>query len=1518
MAEGTNPDPVLAQLAILTQLIESQNARLDNLERGNAGATGQDVNAHPAGVGDPSRSDNPPLGNNPGIGESTGPPQPAELARGDNALTSQYGIRATDPWKTDSALSKDPFKCSFKLESAKDYMVWKFAMSKLLDKEGLLSFAMGTAVKPYLPENPSAEEVRLFYRWQEFNNACESAILSSVGKSQLGLLVSCRTAQEMWGRLQRLYMHPSEVNVARLEDELHSIRWKKNTTVDSYIQEIDRIANSLRECGQEVSENRLKMTLLRGLPDRLDNIKHLLLQLGPQPYVIVCDYLRAHVGLSSTGDSKAYVSSTDKGSQSSAHRKPKEKDPDAQPKTSTETCKFCKKTGHSEEKCFKKNPCKICKKTGHSEQRCKEKNAKEEETATAMLASHCDVSPKAFNVATDDEWLMDSGATHHMCHDLSLFSNQEQETNNKGVYLGNATRIPVTLTGEVHMELQSEEGQGNIVAMKNVLGVEGLAKNLFSVSACLSHGFNITFQATPRLCKITKDNRVWGTAHEKRGLWVLDCKTPETASFVAHSHKPESLDKLREWHNRMGHLNYDSLKMLVSKGLVKGLNLSASDSFNRACITCNQGKQSRLPFPTNSGPSSSHVLELVHSDLVGPVKPSTFRGCKYILSFVDDFSHMAWTFLLSYKSDVFSTFVEWKTGIENWTGKKIKMLRTDNGTEYLNSKFEEYMKAQGVRHQTTVPYTPQQNGVAERWNRTLLETARSLIHGAGPNVPQSLWGEAVAAATLIRNCCPTKGGSTLKTPHESFYGLTPDVSHFRTWGCRTTVLLESHERSKFGSKILDGILVGYSQNQKGYRIYQPKTHKLLVARNVRFLETEFLQPVASEENESHFQWPEQWGGDLEIPEDPPENPSEDPVMETEDDTHHSPLPLLSLSHSVPQILPAETLALPFRANEDSGEPTETENIPDEPTQSFNPQDNQGTGQDIQPPLDEPEQEPESSQDVPVRRSTRESKKPETFGYDKLGQPNSAASKYQGYLVTAEDKLTLYNALSGSERDNWESAILQELQSLADNKTWTLQKLPAGRKAVGCRWLFKKKDNPDGSIRYKARLVAKGYTQIEGLDYSETYAPVLKYQSLRIMLAIANEEKMHVHHVDITTAFLYGDLKEEIYLEQPEGYKVKGREFDVCRLHKSLYGLKQSPRCWNTTIHSFLLSNDFKVLSADTAVYVNTKFSSKIMVSLFVDDILVYSPDLKLIKFIKDRISASFKVTDYGEVSTILGIKVIRDILNGTLSLSQELYASRILERFNMAQCEGKSNPLSPGLKLSVDLVPATTEEKKTMSKTPYREAVGSLMYLMLSTRPDIAAAVQFVSRFGADPSPQHWEVVKTIMKYVQKTKDATLTFKKQGVLQITGYCDSDWQSCVDTRRSNTGYVFLIGGAAVSWSSKRQRSVTLSSCEAEYVAACEATRELIWETAFIRELGYSIPTPIVHMDSQSALQLIHNPVFHDKSKHIQARMHYVRERVQEGEVTFQKIKTDLNISDSLTKGVNNAKTIFCRLGMGLIV
>ena len=521
------------------------------------------------------------------------------------------------------------------------------------------------------------------------------------------------------------------------------------------------------------------------------------------------------------------------------------------------------------------------------------------------------------------------------------------------------------------------------------------------------------------------------------------------------------------------------------------------------------------------------------------------------------------------------------------------------------------------------------------------------------------------------------------------------------------------------------------------------------------------------------------------------------------------------------------------------------------------------------------------------------------------------------MVSAEDKLTYRAAISGPESGEWQSAIEQEFNSLKENNVWTLETLPKGRKAIGCKWVFRKKDLPGGGIRYKARLVAKGYSQVQGVDYTDTFAPVLKYQSLRMLMAIANEEDSHIHQMDVTTAFLYGELKEEIYMQLPEGFSHPGQEGKVWRLHKSLYGLKQSPRCWNARIHHFLLEQGFTVMKTDSALYIKGADKVKQIISLYVDDLLIFSKDISAIRTIKASISAMFKVTDFGEVDTILGIKVTRNWEDGTLQMGQELYAQRILDRFKMGQCEGRSTPLVPGSKLSKTMVPVTETEKQAMANTPYREAVGSLMYLMLCTRPDIAAAVQYVSRFSSNPAPQHWEAVKHILRYVQRTKSLKLTFRKQGVIQLTGYSDSDWESCEDTRRSTSGYVFLLGGAAVSWCSRKQKSVSLSSCEAEYVAACEATREAVWETTMLEELGYgNLDSPIIYMDSQSAMQLIHNPVFHDKTKHIQGKMHYVREIAQEGSVTFAKVHTSLNLADILTKGVPSAKTATCRDGMGL--
>ena len=375
-------------------------------------------------------------------------------------------------------------------------------------------------------------------------------------------------------------------------------------------------------------------------------------------------------------------------------------------------------------------------------------------------------------------------------------------------------------------------------------------------------------------------------------------------------------------------------------------------------------------------------------------------------------------------------------------------------------------------------------------------------------------------------------------------------------------------------------------------------------------------------------------------------------------------------------------------------------------------------------------------------------------------------------------------------------------SLKENKAWTLVPLPKNKKVVGSKWIFKKKDTKDGGFTFKARCVATGYSQIEGVDYNQTYAPVLKYQSLRMLLALANETNMHVHQMDVTTAFLYGDLTEEVYIRQPEGQIKAGEEDLVCRLQKSIYGLKQSPRCWNTRLDNFLTSLGLTTLQSDSALYTKGAYKAKLIVAVYVDDILILSEDLHVVTTFKSALAKEFRVTDVGEVDTILGLKVTRDRSQGVLKLGQQIYTSRILERFGLSTCEGKNVPITPGLKLSSNTMPMSDDDIESMREIPYRQAVGALMYLMISTRPDLAAAVQFVSRFGNNPGPEHWEIVLNIFKYVQKTKHLQLIFTRQGETIVKGFTDSDWESCMDTRRSTTGYVFLLGGAAISWCSRR--------------------------------------------------------------------------------------------------------------------
>jgi Reverse transcriptase (RNA-dependent DNA polymerase) len=463
-----------------------------------------------------------------------------------------------------------------------------------------------------------------------------------------------------------------------------------------------------------------------------------------------------------------------------------------------------------------------------------------------------------------------------------------------------------------------------------------------------------------------------------------------------------------------------------------------------------------------------------------------------------------------------------------------------------------------------------------------------------------------------------------------------------------------------------------------------------------------------------------------------------------------------------------------------------------------------------------------------------------------------------------------------------------------------------------RWVFKIKRASDGSIeKYKARLVAKGFTQKEGVDYTETYAPTLRYKSLRIILALANAFNYELRQMDVVTAFLYADADEIMYMRVPEGFE-RGGDVWVLLLKKSLYGTKQAPHLWNNNVNAFIVSVGFTRLVSDACVYVKRTKYGMIIMSIFVDDIVIAydARDEKDWLAIKQSFMTKYKMKDLGEVSWILGMKLTRDRERGVMRLDQSLYVSNVLKRFDMWDCKPVSTPECAGVKLSLHDCPVSDEGKKEMEDVPYMEAVGSLLYASIGTRPDIAHAVNVVSKFSKNPGQVHWMAIKRILRYLKGTINQPLVFIGKdalldGQLNVSVFSDADWAGDVDDCRSTSGCVVRIGQSTVMWSTKKQKTVSLSTAEAEYMALSSAVQEVMWLRQFLCEMldvsGMSVRVGMsVFVDNQAALHISNKDVYHDRTKHINIRYHYVREAVKDGLFQLLWVPTHQQLADGLTK------------------
>jgi hypothetical protein len=515
--------------------------------------------------------------------------------------------------------------------------------------------------------------------------------------------------------------------------------------------------------------------------------------------------------------------------------------------------------------------------------------------------------------------------------------------------------------------------------------------------------------------------------------------------------------------------------------------------------------------------------------------------------------------------------------------------------------------------------------------------------------------------------------------------------------------------------------------------------------------------------------------------------------------------------------------------------------------------------------------------------------------------SSMGPQYNAFIAALDSAVPIPHDWQEAKRcPKWRDAMLEEMEALDKNNTWVLTTLPPNKKIVGCKWVFTVKQNSEGKVeRYKARLVAKGYSQTYGVDYGETFAPVAKMNTIRTLISIAANNKWKLFQMDVKNAFLHGDLEEEVYMEIPPGFGTQETEGKVCRLNKSLYGLKQSPRAWFGRFSKEVRSLGYRQSNADHTLFYKRRRDKITILVVYVDDIVITGDDVEEIKRLKKMLARSFEVKDLGHLHYFLGIEVVYGAQG--IYLSQRKYVLDLLSDTGMLGCRPASTPIEQNHR-------SLAESGDPVDKYQYQRLVGRLIYLSY-TRPDIAYAVSIVSRYMHDPRSSHLDAVNRILRYLKSCPGKGILFSNHGHLKVEGYTDADWAGCLDDRRSTSGYCVFVGGNLVSWRSKKQSVVARSTAEAEFRSMVSGLCELMWLKILLSELRLFDGAPMcLYCDNQAAVNIVHNPVHHDRTKHIEIDRHFIKEKLNEGVLKITYVRSSDQLADILTKGVSVASFV----------
>ena len=1297
---------------------------------------------------------------------------------------------------------------------------------------------------------------------------CLGAITLAVEDSILPLIANAATAKAAWDKLAEIYKTKSTASVIRLKAALNSLRKSTSEPITTYIGRAAELRSSLLAGGYDLSDLDFALAVLSGLTSDYKMIKTIIENTEPFPSsdAIIAKLLseESKLGTSPSNERAFYTKGKTHGFRSGAgfYRPPPpmagKDNYSSRPKPAGFAnkadleCHYCHKKGHFIAECHKRKAVEARKGPGFgSNPRPGNSNASSTREVAWMAASD-------YPLNDNDVWYLDSGSERHITNFLPHLLDPRPST--AIIVVGNGQEVKAEAEGNVLL-LESDY-LGRRLVLRNVLYIPSFAANIISIKEAKKTGSSFEMHAGG--CTIKMDGHIILEAKDgPNGITYV--KSSTTAALKNKSYSFPTTAKIPElWHTRLGHLGYNNVQRLLSGDMVKGPKFSFDLESIAPCEPCLIGKATRRPF-NPSETVYTELNQLISMDLSGPMSVPSFGGALYSAVYIDHATDASFIRLLKAKSEATAATIEVLNLMENIADRKIKAVRTDGGGEYINKELYGYFKEKGIEPQTTMPYTPEHNGKAERLNRTLVAKVLPMLYAA--DLPLEAWGEAIVTANYLRNISPITGKD--KTPFELFRGRKPDISLLRAFGAVAYAHVPKDKRRKLEFPAVKGIMVGYPTNGRGYRILLPNG-SIIQSRNVAFDESKVLAKAASDIKLK--------GSLLDTGNN--SSAGNDPLDDDDDSPDSAPPP------AAPPASPASGTT-----PDPSSGPAPPPPSPPSPSGDSPPSSDDGNSDSGSPP----------ATDGTRLRSGRISKPPSEW--------------WRSLTATAATKplepATYDEAITGNDAELWQGAMTEELSGLAANNTWELAIPPPGIKPIPVKWVYKIKYDGLGNIeRYKARLVVKGFHQREGIDYDEVFAPVSKYTTFRALIAITAARDLELHQVDIKNAFVQGDLEEDVWVGQPPGYTT-GPAGIACHLNKALYGLKQAPRAWHNRLHTELLNFGFVPSNADPSFYTYHSKDDSAYLLTYVDDILIATKDLAMVEKIKGFLTSAFDARDLGAAHYYLGITITRDRSAKTIKLSHERAIADLATKFEISGCKPRDIPMSAGLKLS-----ALDGEPLDTSVHFYTTLVGSLLHFTVTTRPDIAFSVGVLSRFMAKPTMEHWQAAKGVLRYLDSNTAYGITFRGSDTTLI-GFCDADYGADTDTRKSTTGYVFTLNGGAISWSSKRQPTVAASTTEAEYMSAASATKEALWLRKLITDLDVSSKPIEIKSDNQGALKLLRNPISSLRTKHIDIAHHFARERSMRGEVRFSFVPTNRMIADTLTKALPGPRFALCRDGMGMM-